>query len=46
MTQLDFSVFISPDSGKLDEVKLTAWVSNYRVGSLFNTPFAGQHQGR
>lgn len=45
MTQLDIGVFVSPDTGVLDEQKLTDWIARYRIGSLFNTPFAG-HSGR
>lgn len=45
MTQLDLSLFVSPETGQLDEQKLIDWVSKYRIGSLFNSPFAG-HVGR
>lgn len=41
MTQLDIAVFISPETGELDELKLTDWVTRYRIGSVFNSPFAG-----
>ena len=42
MTQLDIGVFVSSETGELNEQKLTDWVTRYRIGSLFNTPFAGQ----
>lgn len=42
MTQLDIGVFVSAETGELNEQKLTDWVTRYRIGSLFNTPFAGQ----
>ncbi|CAM9207445.1 unnamed protein product, partial [Sphacelaria rigidula] len=44
MTQLDLNVFVSPETGELDEQKLIEWMTKYRIGSLFNTPFAG-HAG-
>lgn len=45
MTQLDLALFVSPETGVLDEQKLLEWITRYRIGSLFNTPFAG-HTGR
>lgn len=45
MTQVDIGLFVDPETGVLDEHKLTVFVTRYRIGSLFNTPFAG-HSGR
>lgn len=45
MTQVDIGVFVDPDTGVLDEQKLTEFVTRYRIGSLFNTPFAGHAGG-
>lgn len=45
MTQVDIAVFVDPETGMLDEQKLTSFITRYRIGSLFNTPFAG-HSGR
>lgn len=45
MTQVDIAVFVDPETGTLDEQKLTTFITRYRIGSLFNTPFAG-HSGR
>lgn len=40
MTQVDIGVFVDPKTGVLDEQKLTTFVTRYRIGSLFNSPFA------
>lgn len=45
MTQLDIAVFVDPDTGVLNEQKLTDFVTRFRIGSLFNSPFA-VHPGR
>lgn len=45
MTQLDLALFVSPETGELNEQKLIDWMTKYRIGSLFNSPFAG-HAGR
>ncbi|CAM9496692.1 unnamed protein product [Ectocarpus sp. 6 AP-2014] len=44
MTQVDIGMFVDPETGVLDEQRLTVFVTRYRIGSLFNTPFAG-HSG-
>ncbi|CAM9183615.1 unnamed protein product [Choristocarpus tenellus] len=41
MTQLDMSLFVPASTGVLDEEKLQDWLTRFRVGSLFNTPYAG-----
>lgn len=45
MTQVDIGVFVDLETGVLDEQKLTDFVTRYRIGSLFNTPFAGSGDG-
>lgn len=45
MTQVDIGLFVDSETGVLDEQKLTRFITRYRIGSLFNTPFAG-HSGR
>ncbi|CAM9120440.1 unnamed protein product, partial [Scytosiphon promiscuus] len=39
MTQVDIGLFVDSETGVLDEQKLTEFVTRYRIGSLFNTPF-------
>ncbi|CAM9258035.1 unnamed protein product, partial [Hapterophycus canaliculatus] len=45
MTQVDIGLFVDPETGVLDEQRLTEFVTRYRIGSLFNTPFVADAGG-